>query len=86
MEIVPLLSLSFRALDTRQFRSKLIVKLAEIHVGDLLVRLGRVHSHVEDTKVQLTEVEQSIIDVLGGDELLNEVVRNLLFGLVVRTK
>lgn len=45
---------------------------------DLLVALGLVDGHVEDTKVQLAKVEQGIVDVLGADEVLDNGVRDLL--------
>lgn len=40
--------------------------------------LGLVDCHVIDTKMQLTEGEQSIVDVLGLDEVVDQVIWNLL--------
>ena len=46
---------------------------------------GFVHRHVEDAKVQLAEVEQRVVDVLGPDQVLDDFVGNALgrLGLAV---
>lgn len=47
--------------------------------------LSFVHRHVEDAKVQLAEVEQRVVDVLGADQVLDDFVGNALgrLGLAV---
>jgi hypothetical protein len=42
-----------------------------------------VNGHVEQAKMQLAQVEEAIVDVLGGDLLLDEVIGNLLARLVM---
>lgn len=66
------------------------------HLGDLLTKavvggrqrqgldigmaLGGVDAHIEDTEVQLAEVEKRVVDVLGADEVLNDIVWDTLGG------
>lgn len=58
--------------------AELVVSLGDGQSLDFLVACRRVHGHVKDTEVQLAEVEQGVVDVLGADQALNEVVRDSL--------
>ncbi len=42
------------------------------------MRLGCVDRHIERTEVKLAKVKQRVVDVLGPDQLLNEIIRDRL--------
>lgn len=46
--------------------------------GDISVAGGFVDGHVENTKVQLAQVEEGVVDVLGADEVVDDVVGDAL--------
>lgn len=71
---------ALRALHLCDLLAQGVVCSRDRKLLDLLVALGLVDGHVEDTKVQLAKVEQGIVDVLGADEVLDNGVRDLLRG------
>ena len=68
----------FRPIESGDLCSQGIEELSAIRLLQLFVALGLVDCHVIDTKMQLTEGEQSIVDVLGLDEVVDQVIWNLL--------
>ena len=60
--------------------AELVVQFAELEGFGLLVALRFVDRHVEDAEVELAEVEERVVDVLGLDEGLDQLVRDFLLG------
>lgn len=61
--------------------SKLVVSLRNVHVLDRFVILGLVNSHIEDSKVELSQVEQGCVDMLRLDEVLDQFIWDLGCGV-----
>lgn len=57
---------------------QLVVRLRDLEGFDGRVVRRFVHGHVEDAEVQLAQVEQGVVDVLGLDEVGNQLVRDFL--------
>ena len=66
-------------IQLRHILSKVVVKLRDRKLLDLVVTLGLMHGHVEDAKVKLAKVGERIVDMLrldqAGDELVWHVLR-----------
>ena len=67
-----------RAIKPRDLRPQGIEQFRAIRLFQLLVALRFMDCHVEDAEMQLTESEQGIVDVLGLDEVLDQLIRDLL--------
>ena len=63
------------------FVAELVEEFAEVEGFGGLVGGGFVDGHVEDAKVELAEVEEGVVDVFGLDEVGDELVRELGFGV-----
>lgn len=67
----------FRALELRDLFPQGIVRCRNRKLLDGIMTFRLMNCHVENTKVELAEVEQSIIDMLRPDQVLNNIVWNL---------
>ena len=64
-----------RPIERTDLLAEAVVKFAHLEILDLIVGLAFVHSHIEDTEVELTEVEECIVDVTGADDTVDQIVR-----------
>lgn len=68
----------FGAVHLRDLSAEAVVGGGYGQSLDILVAGRFVDGHVKDTKVQLAQVEEGIIDMLGGDQTLDDVVWDAL--------
>lgn len=83
LAVAPVVSLAelLGAIEGSNVLTKLVVGCGDIEILNRLVVSGLMDSHVEDTKMQLAQIEQGVIDVFGLDEVVDQFVWNLLAGL-----
>ena len=62
--------------EQRNLLAERVVLGRDIHVLDVLVAGRLVHGHVEHAKVKLAQVEHIIVDVLGADQVLDQLIGN----------
>lgn len=72
---------SLGPIDLGDFSAQGVVRGGNGQLLDLLVSLWLVHGHVKDTKMKLAQIEQSVVDMLRADQILDNVVGNPLGGL-----
>ena len=72
-----------RAFDAGDLEAEVVVEFGELEGFGCRVRFGAVDCHIEDAEVELAEVEEGIVDVLGLDLKIDKGVWNLFAGLVV---
>lgn len=63
-----------RSAHSGDFLAERVVSSRDREVLDILVSLGFVDSHVENTEMQLAEVEKGIVDVFRADQVLDHIV------------
>lgn len=69
-----------RCIKLGQIVANLVINLTKIHSLHLSMRLGLMDRHVEHSEMQLSEIEQSTINVLSPDQILDQIVWELLAG------
>jgi len=74
----PVTTKRLRPIKLANLLSQPVVCRRDVQILHFFVALRLVHGHIEHAKVQLPEVEQRIIDVLGADQVRNQRVGNLL--------
>jgi len=85
--ITPIVSSTkdFRSVDLGDVLTHAIVQFAEVHLLQRFMARSLMHSHIEGTEVELSEVEQGIIHMLGLEKVINQFVRNVLGRLFCRS-
>ena len=73
-----------RPIERTDVLAEAVVKLAHLEILDLIVGLAFVHSHIEDTEVELAKVEESVIDMARADDAVDQVVGHSLRRLLAR--
>ena len=70
--------------DQGNLFSQLVPQFGQVKRIDFLLRVDGVETHVEKSKVQLSQVEQTCVHMLGLDQLVDQLVRNRLGSFKVR--
>lgn len=69
---------SFGAVHLSDFLAEAVVGSRDGEGGDIGVAGGLVDGHIEDAEVELAQVEEGVVDVLGANEVVDDVVGDTL--------
>ena len=83
MAVLPSFANGFWAVNLGDVFPEVVVQATGVDLLHGVMGLGLVNRHIKDAEVELSKVEEGVVDVAGGNDAVDKLVGHLLCGLLV---